>query len=97
MKFSGLTLLVSLWEMSCNLTLIPVFLDMDYKHYVDDSLMRFFDHCERFVNSVENNKTALNEVHRFKSSSEMDAARRKIANRLQIPYDQFTPGDFLYS
>ncbi|XP_055032701.2 multiple inositol polyphosphate phosphatase 1b isoform X2 [Misgurnus anguillicaudatus] len=65
--------------------------DMDYKHYVDDSLMRFFDHCERFVNSVENNKTALNEVHRFKSSGEMDTVRRKIANRLQIPYDKFTP------
>ncbi|XP_052425995.1 multiple inositol polyphosphate phosphatase 1b [Carassius gibelio] len=65
--------------------------DMDYKHYVDDSLMRFFDHCERFVESVEKNKTALKEVERFKSSAEMDAVRRKISSRLQIPYSQFTP------
>ncbi|XP_051969026.1 multiple inositol polyphosphate phosphatase 1b [Xyrauchen texanus] len=65
--------------------------DMDYKQYVDDSLMRFFDHCERFVESVENNKTALNEVNRFKSSVEMDVVRKKIANRLQIPYNQITP------
>ncbi len=69
------------------------FVDMDYKHHVDDSLMRFFDHCERFVVSVEKNKTALKEVERFKSSAEMDAVRRKISNRLQIPYSQFTPGN----
>lgn len=69
------------------------FTDMDYKHYVDDSLMRFFDHCERFVESVEKNKTALKEVERFKSSAEMDAVRRKISSRLQIPYSQFTPGN----
>lgn len=65
--------------------------DMDYKHYVDDSLMRFFDHCERFVEGVENNKTALKEVERFKSSAEMDEVRMKISNRLQIPYKQITP------
>ncbi|XP_043109395.1 multiple inositol polyphosphate phosphatase 1b isoform X2 [Puntigrus tetrazona] len=65
--------------------------NMDYKHHVDDSLMRFFDHCERFVESVEKNKTALKEVERFKSSAEMDAVRRKISSRLQIPYSQFTP------
>ncbi|XP_056109030.1 multiple inositol polyphosphate phosphatase 1b [Rhinichthys klamathensis goyatoka] len=65
--------------------------DMDYKHYVDDSLMRFFDHCERFVEGVENNKTALKEVERFKYSAEMDAVRKKISNRLQIPFNQITP------
>ncbi|NP_957394.1 multiple inositol polyphosphate phosphatase 1b precursor [Danio rerio] len=64
--------------------------DMDYQHYVDDSLMRFFDHCEKFVEGVENNKTALKEVQRFKSSSEMDSVRRKISSRLQIPYDRIT-------
>lgn len=69
---------------------------MDYKHYVDDSLMRFFDHCERFVEGVENNKTALKEVERFKSSAEMDEVRMKISNRLQIPYKQITPGQFCF-
>lgn len=69
---------------------------MDYKHYVDDTLMRFFDHCERFVESVENNKTALKEVQRFKSSTEMDVLRRKLSNRLEIPYNQITPGNFAF-
>lgn len=69
---------------------------MDYKHYVDDSLMRFFDHCEKFVASVENNKTALKEVERFKSSAKMDVVRRKLSSRLEIPYNQITPGNFAF-
>lgn len=55
--------------------------------------MRFFDHCKKFVEGVENNKTALKEVQRFKSSSEMDSVRRKISSRLQIPYDRITAGN----
>ncbi|KAI4893557.1 hypothetical protein NFI96_021356, partial [Prochilodus magdalenae] len=61
-----------------------------YKHYVNDSLMRFFDQCKRFVEDVENNKTALKEVELFKSSVQMDEVRRRMASRLQIPLSQIT-------
>ncbi|TRY53876.1 hypothetical protein DNTS_035625 [Danionella cerebrum] len=54
--------------------------------------MRFFDQCERFVKDVENNKTALKEVARFKSSPEMDAVRRRLSKRLQIPFELITAG-----
>ncbi|XP_066521443.1 multiple inositol polyphosphate phosphatase 1b [Hoplias malabaricus] len=64
--------------------------DVRFIHYVNDSLMRYFDHCQRFVEEVENNKTALKEVENFKSSVEMDEVRRRVANRLQIPHSQIT-------
>ncbi|XP_036428920.1 multiple inositol polyphosphate phosphatase 1b [Colossoma macropomum] len=61
-----------------------------FKHYVNDSLMRFFDQCQRYVEDVENNKTALKEVEVFKSSEEMEEVRRRMASRLQIPLSQIT-------
>lgn len=54
--------------------------------------MRFFDQCTRFVEDVENNKTALREVKLFKSSQEMAEVCRRMAGRLQIPHSQITPG-----
>uniref|UniRef100_A0A8B9HM78 3'-phosphoadenosine 5'-phosphosulfate synthase 2b n=1 Tax=Astyanax mexicanus TaxID=7994 RepID=A0A8B9HM78_ASTMX len=63
---------------------------MEFKHYVNDSLMRFFDQCKKFVETVENNKTALKEVEIFKSSKEMHEVRMRMANRLKIPYSEIT-------
>ncbi|CAB1311893.1 unnamed protein product [Coregonus sp. 'balchen'] len=40
-------------------------------HKINDELMRFFDNCQKFVEDVENNQTALEEVHLFKASAEM--------------------------
>ncbi|KAI5103173.1 multiple inositol polyphosphate phosphatase 1 precursor, partial [Silurus meridionalis] len=65
--------------------------DVGFRHNVNDSLMRFFDQCKRFVEEVENNKTALKEVALFKSSQEMDEVCRRMAHRLQIPHSQITP------
>lgn len=62
-----------------------------YQHEVNDELMRFFERCRRFVEGVENNKTALAEVKKFKEGPEMGEVRRKMARRLNVPYERITP------
>ncbi|XP_028845711.1 multiple inositol polyphosphate phosphatase 1-like [Denticeps clupeoides] len=57
---------------------------------VNDALMRFFDHCPRFVERVEKNASALLEVELFKAGLEMNATRTKLADRLKVPYVNFT-------
>ncbi|KAG9466377.1 hypothetical protein GDO78_016717 [Eleutherodactylus coqui] len=52
---------------------------------VNDTLMRFFDHCEKFVAQVEENDTAMYEVDEFKEGPEMKRVLRKISNLLSIP------------
>ena len=61
-------------------------------HEINDELMRFFDQCKKFVDDVENNKTALEEVHLFKASAEMKIVQMKMAAQLQVPYNHITPG-----
>lgn len=67
-------------------------LDISYSHEINDNLMRFFDQCKKFIEDVENNKTALQEVDLFKSSDEMKNVQRRIADRLQIPHSHMTSG-----
>lgn len=55
--------------------------------------MRFFDQCKKFIEDVENNKTALQEVDFFKSSDEMKYVQERIADRLQIPLSHMTAGN----
>ncbi|KAG7280072.1 hypothetical protein CRUP_018028 [Coryphaenoides rupestris] len=62
-----------------------------YQHEVNDELMRFFEHCRGFVEGVENNKTALAEVKKFKEGPEMAEVRRKMARKLDVPHDRVTP------
>uniref|UniRef100_A0A8C2H3U3 Multiple inositol polyphosphate phosphatase 1 n=1 Tax=Cyprinus carpio TaxID=7962 RepID=A0A8C2H3U3_CYPCA len=57
---------------------------------VNDALMRYFDQCERFVKEVENNKSALEEVKRFKEGPEMKRVMAKMADRLKVPYASIT-------
>ncbi|XP_066549287.1 multiple inositol polyphosphate phosphatase 1 [Amia ocellicauda] len=57
----------------------------------DDDLMRFFDHCKKFVEDVEKNKTALIEVDLFMSKSEMKRVQEKVADRLQILESDISP------
>uniref|UniRef100_A0A8C5MVA4 Multiple inositol polyphosphate phosphatase 1 n=1 Tax=Leptobrachium leishanense TaxID=445787 RepID=A0A8C5MVA4_9ANUR len=52
---------------------------------VNDSLMRFFDHCEKFVVQVEDNDTALYELDKFKEGPEMQQLRGKISALLNVP------------
>lgn len=62
-------------------------------HDINDELMRFFDQCRRFVEDVENNKTALKEVDLFKTTSpEMKRVQMKMADHLHVPYSRITPG-----
>lgn len=63
-----------------------------YSHETNDRLMRFFDQCKKFIENVENNKTALQEVDLFKSSDEMKKVQKRIADRLQIPHSHMTSG-----
>lgn len=52
---------------------------------INDKLMRFFDHCERFLNEVEKNTTALYHVEAFKNGPEMQKILNKVAATLQVP------------
>ncbi|XP_054622938.1 multiple inositol polyphosphate phosphatase 1b [Dunckerocampus dactyliophorus] len=62
-----------------------------YRHQVDDELLRSFERCRGYVEGVENNHTALAEVKKFKHGEEMDSVRKKVAERLGLPQDSFTP------
>ncbi|KAH1167537.1 multiple inositol polyphosphate phosphatase 1 [Mauremys mutica] len=52
---------------------------------INDKLMRFFEHCEKFVTFVEENATAMYEVDAFKQGPEMKRVLEKIAATLCVP------------
>uniref|UniRef100_A0A3P9PHB5 Multiple inositol polyphosphate phosphatase 1 n=1 Tax=Poecilia reticulata TaxID=8081 RepID=A0A3P9PHB5_POERE len=58
--------------------------DVEFGHEVNDALMRFFDHCTRFVQEVDKNSSAVIEVDRFKQGLEMMRVQKKIAEHLGI-------------
>ncbi|XP_043957919.1 multiple inositol polyphosphate phosphatase 1b [Gambusia affinis] len=62
-----------------------------YNHEVDDGLMRFFERCRGYVEGVENNHTALLEVEKFKHGEEMQAVRRRLAEKLGLSLHLLTP------
>ncbi|XP_067155685.1 multiple inositol polyphosphate phosphatase 1 [Apteryx mantelli] len=55
---------------------------------VNDSLMRFFEHCQKFVALVEENKTATHQVDAFKKGPEMRRVLEKVASVLCLPADE---------
>lgn len=61
---------------------------------MNDDLMRFFDHCTRFVEEVDENPAALSEVDKFKQGPEMRRVQEKIADRLKVPYNTITDGQW---
>lgn len=63
----------------------------EYDHETDDQLMRFFERCRGYVEGVENNRTALMEVEKFTTGDEMEAVRRKMADRLGLHHHRLTP------
>lgn len=65
---------------------------MKYRHLVDDELLRFFDHCRSYVEGVENNRSALQEVNKFKHGEEMEALRRRTARRMGLHHQRLTTG-----
>uniref|UniRef100_A0A2K6LXN9 Multiple inositol polyphosphate phosphatase 1 n=2 Tax=Rhinopithecus TaxID=542827 RepID=A0A2K6LXN9_RHIBE len=59
---------------------------------VNDKLMRFFDHCEKFLTEVEKNATALYHVEAFKTGPEMQNILKKVAATLQVPVNDLNAG-----
>ncbi|KTG39637.1 hypothetical protein cypCar_00023447 [Cyprinus carpio] len=57
---------------------------------VNDTLMRYFEQCKRFVKEVENNDSALEELQRFNDGPEMKRIVEKMADRLEVPYANIT-------
>uniref|UniRef100_A0A665X9Q2 Multiple inositol polyphosphate phosphatase 1 n=1 Tax=Echeneis naucrates TaxID=173247 RepID=A0A665X9Q2_ECHNA len=68
--------------------------DKEFDHAVNDSLMRFFDECRRFVQEVDNNHSAIVEVDKFKQGPEMRRVQEKMANRLQVPHSLISQAAF---
>lgn len=63
----------------------------EYVHEVDDSLMRSFERCRGYVEGVETNATATEEVERFKHGPELRAVRTRVSERLGLDPDLLTP------
>ncbi|XP_048407028.1 multiple inositol polyphosphate phosphatase 1b isoform X1 [Stegostoma tigrinum] len=57
---------------------------------VNDRLLRFFDHCQKFINRVENNNTALHQVELFKRGPEMEGVMRNMGKKLGISPEALT-------
>ncbi|NWV22037.1 MINP1 phosphatase, partial [Origma solitaria] len=55
---------------------------------VNDSLMRFFDHCAKFVALVEENDAAMCQVNAFKQGPEMKKVLEKVASALCLPVEE---------
>ncbi|XP_074686245.1 multiple inositol polyphosphate phosphatase 1 isoform X1 [Strix aluco] len=55
---------------------------------VNDSLMRFFDHCAKFVAWVEENDAAMCQVDAFKEGPEMRKVLEKVASALCLPAEE---------
>ncbi|KAJ0067034.1 hypothetical protein NL108_007846, partial [Boleophthalmus pectinirostris] len=63
---------------------------MDFEHEVNNALMRFFDHCPRFVQDVEKNSTAVVELEMFKNGAEMSRVLEKIEDKLNVTHRRIT-------
>uniref|UniRef100_A0A8B9DDZ2 Multiple inositol polyphosphate phosphatase 1 n=1 Tax=Anser cygnoides TaxID=8845 RepID=A0A8B9DDZ2_ANSCY len=55
---------------------------------VNDALMRFFDHCDKFIAFVEENDTAMHQVNAFKEGPEMRNVLEKVASALCLPVEE---------
>ncbi|NXW00526.1 MINP1 phosphatase, partial [Fregetta grallaria] len=55
---------------------------------VNDSLMRFFDRCAKFVALVEENEAAMCQVNAFKEGPEMKKVLEKVASALCLPAEE---------
>lgn len=60
---------------------------------MNDALMRFFDHCDKFIASVEENDTAMHQVNAFKEGPEMRKVLEKVASALCLPAEELNAGN----
>ncbi|XP_057591123.1 multiple inositol polyphosphate phosphatase 1 isoform X1 [Hippopotamus amphibius kiboko] len=83
---SGAAFLQGLWQHYHPGLPPPDVADMEFGRLrINDKLMRFFDHCEKFLTQVERNATALYHVEAFKTGPEMQNILKKVAGILQVP------------
>ncbi|KAM5236640.1 multiple inositol polyphosphate phosphatase 1 [Ctenodactylus gundi] len=83
---SGAAFLQGLWQLYHPGRAPPDVADMECgPPRINDQLMRFFDHCEKFLTEVERNATALYHVEAFKTGPEMQKTLKKVAATLQVP------------
>lgn len=66
--------------------------DDEYEPEVIDKLLRFHDLCEKYVKSVGENKTALQEYYNFQSGNLVTAIRNKIIKKLGISEEMLNGG-----
>ncbi|XP_054654065.1 multiple inositol polyphosphate phosphatase 1-like [Dunckerocampus dactyliophorus] len=64
--------------------------DQKFHLDVNDALMKYFEHCSKFVKEVVRNPLALTEVAKFMEGPEMRKVREKIADQLRLPYEDIT-------
>ncbi|XP_061647041.1 multiple inositol polyphosphate phosphatase 1-like isoform X1 [Phyllopteryx taeniolatus] len=64
--------------------------DQTFDYVVNDTLMKYFIHCTKFLEDVERNPAALLEVDKFKEGPEMRRVREKIGDQLRVPYKNIT-------
>nr|XP_057914368.1 multiple inositol polyphosphate phosphatase 1-like isoform X2 [Doryrhamphus excisus] len=64
--------------------------DQRFRLDVNDALMKYFEHCNKFVEEVVRNPSALTEVDKFKEGPEMRKVREKIADQLGLSYEDIT-------
>ncbi|XP_036449572.1 multiple inositol polyphosphate phosphatase 1-like [Colossoma macropomum] len=56
----------------------------------NNALMRFYDTCDRLLETVVNNKDAVIQATLFKDGPEMKSVQKNLADLLQIPYANIT-------
>ncbi|XP_029465663.1 multiple inositol polyphosphate phosphatase 1 [Rhinatrema bivittatum] len=62
------------------------------QYVINDELMRFFDHCPKFLTHIEENDTALHQVEAFEEGPEMRRVLEKIASALHLPVRDLNAG-----
>ncbi|XP_072312472.1 multiple inositol polyphosphate phosphatase 1-like [Eucyclogobius newberryi] len=65
--------------------------DLEYVHEVDDALLRSFERCRGYVEGVETNATATEEVERFKQGAELRGVRTRVSEKLGLAPDLLSP------
>ncbi len=70
--------------------------DMGKQLLLRDDILRFYDNCTHYLNSVENNKEALKDYYTFRSGSSMQKLAKKLSFRLGLPDEmQLTTGVYM--
>lgn len=91
---SGAAFLKGLWQHYHPGVPPPEVADMEFGlPRINDKLMRFFDHCDKFLTEVERNDTALYHVEAFKTGPEMQNILKKVAATLQVPVNNLNAGN----